>query len=148
MEMHFCYMESENLIQHNQQLIRNYFNEVWNKGNIDLLDELISPAYLNHSSSVQDPLPGPAGLKPIVIAMRIAFPDLHYLIEDLIITEDRVVARVKMMGTHTGDFFGIPPTNKKISVNQINIEYIENGRISQHWRITDENTMMHQLGLR
>lgn len=137
-----------NLIQHNQLLIRNYFNEVWNKGNIDLLDELLNPGYLNHSSSFPDSPPGPAALKPIVIAMRVAFPDLNYTIQDLIITDNRIVARVKMTGTHTGDFFGIPPTNKKISVNQINIEYIENGRISQHWRITDENAMMQQLGLR
>jgi len=141
-------MNTENLIQHNQQLIRNYFNEVWNKGNLDLLDELLNPNYLNHSSSIPDSPPGPGGLKPIVSAMRIAFPDLHYTIQDLIVTDDRVVARVKMTGTHTGDFFGIPPTNKKISVNQINIEYIENGRISEHWRITDENTMMNQLGLK
>jgi len=141
-------MNTENLIQHNQQLIRDYFNEVWNKGNLDLLDELLSIDYLNHSSSIQDVPPGPAGLKPIVNAMRIAFPDLHYTIQDLIVTYDRVVARVKMSGTHTGDFFGIPPTNKKISVNQINIEHITNGRISEHWRITDENTMMKQLGMK
>ena len=141
-------MNTENLIQRNQQLIRDYFNEVWNKGNLDLLDELLSIDYLNHSSSIQDVPPGPAGLKPIVNAMRIAFPDLHYTIQDLIVTDDRVVARVKMSGTHTGDFFGIPPTNKKISVNQINIEHITNGRISEHWRITDENTMMKQLGMK
>ena len=141
-------MNTENRIQHNQQLIRDYFNEVWNKGNLDLLDDLLCPDYLNHSSSIPDSPPGPAGLKPIVTAMRMAFPDLHYAIQDLIITEDKVVARVKMTGTHTGDFFGIPPTNKSISVNQINIEYIENGRITEHWRITDENAMMSQLGLR
>ena len=141
-------MNTENLIQHNQQLIRDYFNEVWNKGNLDLLDELLSIDYLNHSSSIPDVPPGPAGLKPIVTTMRIAFPDLHYSIQDLIITETRIVARVKMTGTHTGDFFGIPPTNKKISVDQINIEYIKDGRISEHWRITDENTMMSQLGLK
>lgn len=141
-------MNTENGILHNQQLIRAYFNEVWNKGNLHLLDELLSPGYLNHSSSIPNSPPGPAGLKPIVSAMRIAFPDLHYTIQDLIVTNDRVVARVKMTGTHSGDFFGIPPTQKKISVNQINIEYIENGRIAEHWRITDENAMMIQLGLK
>lgn len=141
-------MSKTDQIRHNQKLIQNYFHEVWNKGNIDLLDELLTPNYLNHSSSIPDSPPGPAGLKPIVKAMRIAFPDLHYAIQDLIVTDDRVVARVKMSGTHTGDFFGIPPTHKKIAVNQVNIEYIENGRISEHWRITDENTMMIQLGLR
>jgi steroid delta-isomerase-like uncharacterized protein len=141
-------MSTDSLIQQNQQLIRDYFNEVWNKGHLDILDNLLTSGYLNHSSSIPDAPPGPAGLKPIIAAMRIAFPDLHYLIQDLIVTDNRVVARVKMSGTHTGDLFGIAPTNKKISVNQINIEYIENGKISQHWRITDEHTMMQQLGLK
>ena len=140
-------MNTANPIYQNQLVIQDYFNEVWNKGNIELLDELLTPGYLNHSSSIPDGPPGPEGLKPIVTAMRNAFPDLHYTILDLVVTPDRVVARVRMNGTHLGDFFGIPPTNKKISVSQINIEYIEDGKIAEHWRITDELSMMKQLGL-
>lgn len=133
-------------IQKNEQLIRRYFNEVWNQGNLLLLDEIIAAHYTNHSSSLADTKPGPSGLKPIVAAMRIAFPDLHYEIRDLVLTGDRIVARVIMSGTHRGDFFGMAPTNKKVYVNQINIEYVEQGKIVEHWRITDELTLMKQLG--
>lgn len=140
-------MNNKTSIEKNELLIQQYFGEVWNKGKADLLDDLITPDYINHSSSVLNPLPGPAGLKPIVSAMRQAFPDLHYKIEDLIITEDRVIARVIMTGTHQGDFFGLGPTNRKIKVNQINIEYITDSKISEHWRLTDELCLMNQLGL-
>jgi predicted ester cyclase len=58
-----------------------------------------------------------------------------------------VVARVVMTGTQTGNLFGIPPTGKSIRINQINIEQIKNGKITEHWRVTDELTMMKQLGL-
>ena len=144
-----CTSRSQQLTteQRNKQLIRTYFNEAWNKGNVSVLDTLLSEDYQNHTPSTPNPPQGPKGLKPIIGAIRSAFPDLHYEIKDLIATPDRVVARVVMTGTHTGPLFGIPPTGKRIEVNQINIEAIENGRIKNHWRVTDELTLMKQLGV-
>jgi predicted ester cyclase len=81
-----------------------------------------------------------------VKAIRRGFPDLHYEIKDIIITNDRVVARVVMTGTQTDSLFNIPPSGKRVEVNQINIEKIKNGRIIEHWRVTDELNMMRQLG--
>jgi steroid delta-isomerase-like uncharacterized protein len=133
--------------QEHLNLIERYFEEVWNQGKLQALDEIIAPDYINHSPAGMQPAPGPEGLKPIVTAVRVAFPDLHYSILDTVITHDRIVARVKMTGTHDGDFFGIAATGKKIEVEQINIEYVCNGRITEHWRITDNQTMMQQLGL-
>ncbi len=80
--------------EHNKQLVRTYFNEAWNKGNVSVLDTLLSKDYINHTPSVPNPPQGPEGLKPIIKAIRTAFPDLHYEIKDLIATPDRVVARV------------------------------------------------------
>jgi steroid delta-isomerase-like uncharacterized protein len=131
----------------NKQIIQTYFNEVWNKGNVDVLDELLSTDYINHTPSTPNPPQGAIGLKPIVLAIRKGFPDLHYEIKEIITTKDRVVARVLMTGTQTDSLFGIPPTGKRIKVNQINIEKIENGKIVEHWRVTDELTMMKQLGV-
>lgn len=129
----------------NERLGRRYFEDVWNEGRLDVLDELLAPTYINHTPSVPNPPPGPEGLKPIVRAIRTAFPDLHYEIEDLIATEDRIVMRVVMTGTHLGDLFGLPATGRRVRVNQINIERIENGRIAEHWRVTDELKLMQQL---
>jgi len=134
-------------VERNQRLGRRYFEEVWNQGKLDVLDELLAPTYINQTPSVPGPAPGPDGLRPIVAALRRAFPDLHYEIRDLIATEDSVVMRVIMTGTHRGDLFGLPATSRRVVVDQINIERIENGRIVEHWRVTDELSLMRQLGV-
>ena len=131
----------------NRRLVERYFGEVWSGGDLDALDELLDPAYVNHTPSTPDPAPGPAGLKPIVRAFRVAFPDLQYAIEDVIATPEHVVARVTMTGTHRGPLFGLAPTGRRVSVAQINIERIRDGRIVEHWRVTDELSLLRQLGV-
>jgi steroid delta-isomerase-like uncharacterized protein len=133
--------------QDGRTLARRYFEEVWNEGKVDVLDELLAPDYINHTPSVGRPPKGPDGLKPIVLAIRRAFPDLHYTIEDVIVTPETVVIRTTMTGTHEGDLFGIAPTRRKVSVMQIQIERIKDGRIVEHWRVTDELSLMRQLGV-
>jgi steroid delta-isomerase-like uncharacterized protein len=131
----------------NAEVVRRYFQEVWNEGRIVLLDALLSPDYINHTPSVANPAPGPEGLKPIVLAIRTAFPDVRYKVQDVFATQDRAVARVIMTGTHKGDLFGLPPTGRGVRVNQINIEEIgPDGLIREHWRVTDELALMRQLG--
>jgi predicted ester cyclase len=135
-----------NILDENKTLIETYFYRVWNNGELDLLDIIIDGHYINHSpGGLQTPPPGPEGLKSIIAAMRNGFPDLHYCINDLVITETRIVARVVMTATLLGELWGMQPNGKKIEVNQVNIEYIKNGEISEHWRLTDELTMMRQL---
>ena len=137
---------NNHILEVNKRLIETYFYEVWNQGNLTLLDRIIDEHYINHSPGGTDiPPPGPAGLRPIVTAMRKGFPDLHYEIRDLVITEDRIVARVWMTATHLGVLWGLAPTGKKISVDQINMEHVSDGKIIAHWRLTDEWKMMKQL---
>lgn len=130
-----------------EKVIRRYFGEVWNEGRLDVLDEIIAPDYLNHSPGLPNPAPGPAGLKPIVVAMRHAFPDLHYEVLDLVIGEGKVAVRCTLTGTHRGDFFGIPATGKAVKANQFQIEYIRAGQIVEHWRQTDDLGLLRQLGV-
>lgn len=131
----------------NSTVIQRYFEEVWNRGQLDALDELLTDDYVNHSPSTPNPPRGPAGLKPIVAAMRQAFPDLHYKIEDEIVTAEVVTVRTTVTGTHRGDFFGIAPTGRSIRVAQINVERFRRGRIAEHWRLTDELSLLKQLGI-
>ena len=126
---------------------RRYFEEVWNLGKVEVLDDLLAPDYVNHTPSFGSPPPGPDGLKPIVLAMRRAFPDLHFTIEDVVATPNAIVIRTTMTGTHQGDLFGIAPTHRRVNVTQIQIERVRGGRIVEHWRVTDELTLMRQLGV-
>jgi steroid delta-isomerase-like uncharacterized protein len=134
-------------IDTHRNVIRRYFEEVWNNGDLDVLDALIAPDYVNHSPSTANPPLGPVGLKPIVAAMRTAFPDLHYTIDDQVYDGERAAIRCTLSGTHTGDFFGTPPTGKSFRVSQFQIERFRNGQIVEHWRQTDELGLMRQLGL-
>lgn len=134
-------------LERNRSVGKRYFDEVWNQGRVEVLDELLAPEYVNHTPSTPNPPRGPEGLKPIVQALRRAFPDLHYEIQDIVATGGTVVMRVKMTGTHRGDLFGLPATGRRISVDQINIEHIRDGRIVEHWRVTDELSLMKQLGV-
>ncbi len=134
-------------IEQNKRLVTRYFDEVWNQGKLEVLNELIAPNYINHSPGAPNPKPGPEGLKPIVEAIRKGIPDVKYTIQDMVVAPDKVAVRVVMTGTHTGDFFGIAPTGKRVTVNQFQIERIENGKIVEHWRQTDDLGMMRQLGL-
>jgi predicted SnoaL-like aldol condensation-catalyzing enzyme len=74
----------------NEQIIKRYFEEVWNQGKVDVLDEIVAPSYVNHNPGAPHCPPGPEGLKPIVLAIRQAFPDLNYTIENIVATESQV----------------------------------------------------------
>lgn len=125
-------------------LIERYFGELWNEGRVELVDELLHPEYVNHSPSPGLP-PGREGVRVVVRAMRSAFPDLHYTIEDLVAGADAVATRTRLRGTHRGDFFGLAPTGRAVDVAQMTIERFRDGRIVAHHRLTDEALLARQL---
>ena len=124
--------------------MRRYFEELFNQGNLSLIEELLHPKYVNHSPSPGLPT-GRVGLRIVVPALRAAFPDLTYTIEELVVGADSVATRTTMRGTHRGDFFGLAPTGRAFSVQQITIEHFEDERIVAHHRVTDEASLIRQL---
>ncbi len=134
-------------VEQTRRVIARYFEEVWNRGEVDALDELLTPDYVNHSPSIPDPRPGPVGLKPIVRAMREGIPDLRYEILDLVATGRKAAVYLRVTGTHQGPLFGIPATGRRIDICQMQVEWLRDGRICRHWRVTDELGLMRQLGV-
>lgn len=130
-----------------QTVIERYFDELFNQGRLELVDELLHPEYVNHSPGSPDLPRGREGVKIVVAALRSAFPDLHYTVEDLVVGSDAVAARTTLRGTHLGDFFGAAPTGRSVEVAQITIEHFRGDLIVAHHRITDELTLRTQLGL-
>ena len=120
--------------------------EVMNTGNFGLLDELLTPDFVEHT-----PRPGVAptreGLKESAKALRTAFPDIRYSIEDSIACGDQVVHRLRATGTMTGDLNGIPATGKRASWSEIHIGRGVNRRLTEHWAIADQFGMLVQLGI-
>jgi len=136
----------DDVIAANRRLVTRYFEHAWNAGDVDVLHDLLAPDYVNHSPGMPTPEPGPAGLKPIIRAMRTGFPDLHFAIEDMVVAHDAVAVRSIMTGTHAGELFGAPPTKRRVRIAQMQIEHIAAGRIVAHWRQTDDLALHRQLG--
>jgi steroid delta-isomerase-like uncharacterized protein len=130
----------------NKSILRRYFEEAWNKGRLEMLEEIVAPNYVNHDPAVPGLPPGPEGLKPIIAGFRAAFPDLHFSIEDQVAEEDKVVTRWTMRGTHLGEFMGLPPSGKQVTSGGMQIERVVNGQIVEHWRKSDDFGLMQQLG--
>lgn len=131
--------------EQNKQLIRRAFEDVYNRGNLDLIDELVSSDFVAHSST--EDVYGPAGIKQFVTELRTAFPDLHMTIDDQVAEGDRVVTRWTATGTHTGPYRGIPPTGKQGKITGIDIDRIVDGKGVECWSNEDDLGMLQQLGV-
>ena len=125
--------------------------EAFNTGNISNVSEFISPLYFNRESQV-DPvrgeLRGPEEFIDTVKNIRTAFPDLRHEEHAIISQDDTVISIINFTGTHTGNFFILPPTGKKISYEAVHIYRIgEDGKIVEHKAIRDDLTFLAQLGV-
>jgi steroid delta-isomerase-like uncharacterized protein len=132
--------------EESKAIVRRFWG-VWEEGNIDLVDELLAPDYVNHSPASPDQPTGPEGVKGVVAIFRSAIPDLRVVVEDLIAEGDKVAVRYTLEGTHEGELFGVPPTGQRLSIKSISVERVSNGKIREHWRVTDSLDMMQQLGV-
>jgi steroid delta-isomerase-like uncharacterized protein len=126
--------------------MRRYLG-VFEQGNIEHLDELLAPDYINHSPATPDLPTGPEGVKAVVTMFRSAMPDLRVVVEDMIAEGDKVATRYTLEGTHESELFGVPPTGQQLSIKSITVEQVSDGKIRDHWRVTDELGMMQQLGV-
>jgi len=130
----------------NKAIVGRFYDEVLNKRNIDLLDELAAEDYVEH-----DPFPGQgngrADLKARVQLLLGAFDPLRFTVEDVIAEGDTVVVRWTNAGTHTGSFLGIPATNKPFSIAGIDVHVVRGGRMAEHRHVVDMLAQLQQLGL-
>ncbi len=133
-------------VEENKTIERRYMEEVWTKGNLAAVDELVATNYVDHT-----PMPGASpdlqGLKQFVTVVTAAFPDWQPTIEDMIAEGDKVVVRFRGSGTHKGEFMGIPPTGKQVTMMAIAIHRIAGGKIVENWLQADMLGMMVQLGV-
>jgi steroid delta-isomerase-like uncharacterized protein len=139
--------EDKNMSAEESKAIVRRFWGVWEEGNIDLVDELLAPDYINHTPATPDQPTGPEGVKAVVAMFRSGMPDLRVVIEDMIAEGDKVAVRYTLEGIHEGDLFGVPPTGQRLSIKSISVERVSDGKIREHWRVTDSLDMMQQLGV-
>lgn len=130
----------------NKQIVRR-FVEVVTAGNLAALDDLVASDFKDHQSLPPGIPPTLAGLKAFFRAQRAAFPDLKVTIQDMTADGDRIWDRLKVEGTNTGPFMGLPPTGRRVSFEVLDVSRVAGGKVVEHWGVADNFGLMQQLGL-
>jgi steroid delta-isomerase-like uncharacterized protein len=134
--------------EQNKANSRRFYEEVCNKGNLDLLDELADPNTLTHQAGGANDIRGREALKQFVKMYYTAFPDLRFTVEDQVAEGDKVVTRWSSEGTHKGELMGIAPTGKHAAgVTGISIDRYSGGKFAEGWTNWDTLGLMQQLGV-
>ena len=129
----------------NAATMRRFYEHI-NAGDVEGFAALISDDVVEHDEMPGFP-PTKEGVKQFFAAYMAAFPDLRMDAEDVLTSGDKVVARVRVTGTHQGEFMGMPPTGKNIDVQGIDIvRFGDDGLGCEHWGVFDAMKMMQQLG--
>ena len=133
-------------IEENKAVQRRIAEEIFNEGNLAAADELIASNYVYRLPGRPD-IHGPEGFKQMVTMYRTAFPDLQVTIEDMIAEGDKVVHRLTMRGTHKGDFMGVAPTGKQVTLSALTVSRFEGGKEVEASSFMDTLAMYQQMGV-
>jgi steroid delta-isomerase-like uncharacterized protein len=131
--------------EHNKALVRRYYEELWNRWDFALADEILGEG-LGFRGSLGVSVRGREGFKDYMRTVRGAFPDFHNRVEEMIAEGDRVVARLTYTGAHQGELFGIAATGRRVSYAGVAIFRIAEGYIAEGWVLGDVHGLVRQLG--
>ena len=132
----------------NSELVRRFYEEVWNRGNVNFADEVFAPDYVRHDWRPSQAEPGAAGQKRIAEDFRRAFPDLRFDVDMIIAEGDLVAARWTAEGTNSGSWGGQPATGRRARFSGVNIFRFQDGKVAEIWNHRDDLGLMEQLGAR
>jgi steroid delta-isomerase-like uncharacterized protein len=133
-------------LEENKALVRRFYEEVWDKGNTELVYEVFADDYVRHDLRPTEALPGPEGQKKVADDFRAAFPDLRVTVDLIIGEEDFVVGRWTASGTHLGSWGGLEPTGRLATFSAVNIYRFENGKVAEIWNHRDDFGLTEQIG--
>ena len=131
----------------NKQTVRDYFkaflaaDEAWWKAHI-------APGFRRHDPGLPFEVVGPEGVKKLAEALLPGIPDMELPIADLVAEGEKVLARLSVKGTHSGDLMGVPATGAKIDIGVLDLFHIRDGKLIEHWALLDNLGLMRQIGLK
>ena len=130
----------------NKEQYRRFMEDVVNEKNIAELDEHMAAEFVEHEDISPLP-PNRDGARQLFASMLEGLPDLSVTIDDMVSEADKVWARSTWRGTHKGEFQGIPATNKEVTFGVIDVVRFSDGKVVEHWGVTDTFSLMMQLGV-
>ena len=133
----------------NVTILHRWFEEVWNKGNAELIDEMIAPECVAHGleDPSGNPVRGPEEFKKFFIGFRRAFPDIRFNVQETVSEGDLVVAYCRITATHKGEGFGMRATGKLIAFEGTLMFRVRDGKVVEAWNSFDFLKMFQQLGV-
>ena len=132
--------------EQNKALIVRFVEELFNRGNMGVVDEIFAPDFIENEQLPPGIPEGREGVKMLPTILRSAFPDFKATIDDILAEGDKVVIRMTWSGTQKGEFMGVPATGKHVSFGVIDIIRMANGKLVEHWGQMDSMGLMQQLG--
>ncbi|HEY41265.1 MAG TPA: ester cyclase [Dehalococcoidia bacterium] len=133
-------------VEENKAILRHkHVEELFNKGNLAVADEIISPDYVYHRAAGE--VKGPEGVKQMVTTLRTAFPDVHFTIEDIVAEGENVAVRYTWTGIHRGEYMGIAPTGKQINMPMAGFYRFVGGKEVEVVTYSDMLNFFQQLGV-
>jgi len=133
-------------IEENKAIARRWMEEVWSKGNLAAIDELLAADFV-FNYAPPGVAPDREGYKQTVTILCAPFADIHSTIEDMVAEGDKVAVRWTWRGTHKGEFMGVAPTGKEVTITGISILRIVGGKLVEEWGEMNMLGMMQQLGV-
>ncbi len=133
--------------EESKALIQRFVEEAFNKGNVDVANEVYASTFIAHDPTIPEGQGSPEQVKQFVNTYLSAFPDGHTTVEDLISDGEKVAYRWTFRGTHQGELMGIPPTGKQVTVTGITINRVSRGKLEEQWNNFDQLGMLQQLGV-
>ena len=133
----------------NKALVQRWFDEVWNKGRAEAIEEMFDEYGIAHglSDDPANPIRGPRDFRPFHTLFREAFPKMMIVVEDMVAEGDKVAARCSVRAKHEGEFLGRSATDSPVEFTGIAIVRIDNGKIVEAWNNFDFMTLHKQVGL-
>ncbi len=132
--------------QENIAMVRKFFEVGPSGGDLEAADALLHPDFSLHTP-LPTPGPGIAEMNNVITSCRAAFHGLHVTVDDITADSDKVTARFTARGVHNGNFMGLPPTGKAITMTGIEIFRIKDGKIAELWGEANLMGLMQQLGI-
>ncbi len=137
---------AQNTAAQNKQVALRFWEEVWNKGNFDVVYDTFAEDYVRHDLRPTGAPPGPAGQKKIAAEFRTAFPDVTWTVNLILAEGDLIAGRWTAEGTNTGPWGGVPPTGKKVRFCGVNIMRFRDGKVVEIWNHRDDLAVLEQIG--
>ena len=130
-----------------ESVVRRLIEDGFNKGDLDVCDELTAPDLVEHQEFGPGHAAGAEGVKAVIASLRRAYSDFHLEIEHLTVDGERVWLHMTGSGTNDGPFMGNPPTGRAMRINVFDLIRVVDGRMVEHWGVPDRLGALFQLGL-